>query len=135
MASTKEYLEYVLEQLSGIDGLRYRPMMGEYLIYCRNRLVGGVYDDRLLVKPTKSALALLPDAPREEPYPGGRPMLLVTEMENKRLLRELLEAVAKSRGFLLSGGALDVERASRIVLDEFRGGKIAKVTLDRIPEI
>ena len=94
MASTKEYLEYVLEQLSEVDGLRYRPMMGEYLIYCRNRLVGGVYDDRLLVKPTKSARALLPDAPREEPYPGGRPMLLVTEMENKRLLQELLEAVA-----------------------------------------
>ena len=94
MASTKEYLEYVLEQLSEVDGLRYRPMMGEYLIYCRNRLVGGVYDDRLLVKPTKSALALLPDAPREEPYPGGRPLLLVTEMENKRLLQELLEAVA-----------------------------------------
>ena len=94
MASTKEYLDYVLEQLSEVDGLRYRPMMGEYLIYCRNRLVGGVYDDRLLVKPTKSALALLPDAPREEPYPGGRPMLLVTEMENKRLLQELLEAIA-----------------------------------------
>ena len=94
MASTEEYLEYVLEQLSEVDGLRYRPMMGEYLIYCRNRLVGGVYDDRLLVKPTKSALALLPDAPREEPYPGGRPMLLVTEMENKRLLQELLEAMA-----------------------------------------
>ena len=94
MASTKEYLEYVLEQLSEVDGLRYRPMMGEYLIYCRNRLVGGVYDDRLLVKPTPSALALLPDAPREEPYPGGKPMLLVTEMENKRLLQELLEAVA-----------------------------------------
>lgn len=94
MASTKEYLEYVLEQLSEVDGLRYRPMMGEYLIYCRNRLVGGVYDDRLLVKPTKSALALLPDAPREEPYPGGRSMLLVTEMENKRLLQELLEAMA-----------------------------------------
>ena len=94
MASTKESLDYVLEQLSEVDGLRYRPMMGEYLIYCRNRLVGGVYDDRLLVKPTTSALALLPDAPREEPYPGGRPMLLVTEMENKRLLQELLEAVA-----------------------------------------
>ena len=94
MASSKEYLGYVLEQLSEVEGLRYRPMMGEYLIYCRNRLVGGVYDDRFLVKPTKSALALLPDAPREEPYPGGKPMLLVTEMENKRLLQELLEAVA-----------------------------------------
>ena len=82
MASSKEYLEYVLEQLRGAEGLRYRPMMGEYLIYCRGKLVGGVYDDRLLVKPTRSACALLPDAPREEPYPGGKPMLLVTEMEN-----------------------------------------------------
>ena len=94
MASSKEYLEYVLEQLSLAEGLRWRPMMGEYLIYCRGKLVGGVYDDRLLVKPTKSALALLPDAPREEPYPGGNPMLLVTEMENKSFLQELLEAVA-----------------------------------------
>ena len=83
MASSKEYLGYVLEQLSEVEGLRYRPMMGEYLIYCRNKLVGGVYDDRLLVKPTKAACALLPDAPREEPYPGGKAMLLVTEMENK----------------------------------------------------
>ena len=94
MASSKEYLDYVLEQLHGVSGLRYRPMMGEYLIYCRDRLVGGVYDDRLLVKPTKSALSLLPDAPREAPYPGGKPMLLVTEMENKSLLQELLEAIA-----------------------------------------
>ena len=95
MASSKEYLEYVLEQLSGVEGLRYRPMMGEYLIYCRNKVVGGIYDDRLLVKATKSARALLPDAPRELPYPGGKQMLLVTEMENKSLLQELLEAVSK----------------------------------------
>ena len=95
MASSKEYLEYVLEQLDQAEGLRYRPMMGEYLIYCRNRLVGGVYDDRFLVKPTKSACALLPDAPREEPYPGGKPMLLVTEMENKAFLGRLLRAIAE----------------------------------------
>ena len=94
MASSKEYLEYVLEQLSEVEGLRYRPMMGEYLIYCRGKLVGGVYDDRLLVKPTKSACALLPDAPREEPHPGAKPMLLVTETDNKPLLRELLEGIA-----------------------------------------
>ena len=94
MASGKEYLEYVLEQLSETEAVRYRPMMGEYLIYCRDKLVGGVYDDRFLVKPTGSALALLPDAPREAPYPGGKAMLLVTEMENKSFLRELLEAVS-----------------------------------------
>ena len=95
MASSKEYLEYVLEQLSGVEGLRCRPMMGEYLIYCRNKVVGGIYDDRLLIKATKSARALLPDAPRELPYPGGKQMLLVTEMENKSLLQALLEAVSK----------------------------------------
>ena len=95
MASSKEYFEYVLEQLSGVEGLRCRPMMGEYLIYCRNKVVGGIYDDRLLIKATKSARALLPDAPRELPYPGGKQMLLVTEMENKSLLQELLEAVSK----------------------------------------
>ena len=94
MASGKDYLVYVLEQLSEVEGLRYRPMMGEYLLYCRNKVVGGVYDDRFLVKVTPAALSLLPDAPREEPYPGGKPMLLVTEMENKSLLRGLLEAVA-----------------------------------------
>lgn len=95
MASSKEYLEYVLEQLQQVEGLRYRPMMGEYLLYCRGRVVGGVYDDRLLVKDTKSARALLPEAPRELPYPGGREMLLVTDMENKSLLQQLLEAVSK----------------------------------------
>ncbi len=95
MASSKEYLEYVLEQLQQVEGLRYRPMMGEYLLYCRGRVVGGVYDDRLLVKDTKSARALLPEAPRELPYPGGREMLLVTDMENKSLLQRLLEAVSK----------------------------------------
>ena len=95
MASSKEYLEYVLEQLQQVEGLRYRPMMGEYLLYCRGRVVGGVYDDRLLVKDTESARALLPEAPRELPYPGGREMLLVTDMDNKSLLQQLLEAVSK----------------------------------------
>ena len=95
MASSKEYLEYVLEQLQQVEGLRYRPMMGEYLLYCRGRVVGGVYDDRLLVKDTESARALLPEAPRELPYPGGREMLLVTDMKNKSLLQQLLEAVSK----------------------------------------
>ena len=94
MASDKAYLAYVLEQLSQVESLRWRPMMGEYLLYCRGRVIGGVYDDRLLVKPTKSACALLPDATREEPYPGGSKMLLVAEMENKGFLQELLEAIA-----------------------------------------
>ena len=94
MASSRGYLEYVLEQLSGVEGLRYRPMMGEYLIYCRGRVVGGVYDDRLLLKATPSALALLPDAPRELPYPGAKELLLVERVDDGAFLRALLPAVA-----------------------------------------
>ena len=94
MASSKEYLAYILEQLSETEGVRYRPMMGEYILYCRGKVVGGIYDDRLLVKTTRTALRMLPDAPKELPYPGGKEMLLVEDIENKSFLQELLEAVA-----------------------------------------
>ena len=94
MASSKEYLTYILEQLSETEGVRYRPMMGEYILYCGGKVVGGIYDDRLLVKVTGTALRMLPDAPRELPYPGGKEMLLVEDIENRSFLQELLEAVA-----------------------------------------
>ena len=93
MASSKEYLDFVLEQLSDLDGITFRPMMGEYLLYVDGRLAGGVYDNRLLVKPVPAALALLPDAPQEPPYPGAKPMLLVEEVEDGAFLRELLVAM------------------------------------------
>ena len=93
MASSKEYLDFVLEQLSDLDGITVRPMMGEYLLYVDGRLAGGVYDNRLLVKPVPAALALLPDAPQETPYPGAKPMLLVEEVEDGAFLRELLVAM------------------------------------------
>ena len=93
MASTKGYLDYILEQLAGVEGIRYRAMMGEYILYCRGRVFGGVYDDRLLVKPTPAALALLPDAPREEPYPGAKELLLVEDVEDREKLSALLEAM------------------------------------------
>ncbi len=89
MASTKEYLDYVLEQLSGLEDVRYRAMMGEYILYYRDKVVGGVYDDRLLVKITPGARALLPDAPAETPYPGAREMLLA-DVDDRELLEELL---------------------------------------------
>lgn len=76
MASTREYLDYVLERLSGVEDVRHRAMMGEYILYHRGRVFGGVYDDRLLLKPTPSARAALTDAPMETPYEGGKPMLL-----------------------------------------------------------
>ncbi len=93
MASSKEYLDYILEQLSDLDDVSYRAMMGEYIIYYRGKIIGGIYDDRFLVKPTKSAMALMPDANLELPYEGAKEMLLVDDVENKVFLRELLEVM------------------------------------------
>ena len=93
MASSKEYLDFILEQLSELDEVSYRAMMGEYIIYYRGKVVGGIYDDRFLVKPTKSAVAMMPDASLELPYEGAKEMLLVDDVENKEFLRELLEAM------------------------------------------
>ena len=93
MASSKDYLEYILDQLSGLDDISYRAMMGEYIIYYRGKIVGGIYDDRFLVKPVKSAVAMMPDADLELPYEGAKEMLLVDDVENREFLRELLEAM------------------------------------------
>ena len=93
MASSKEYLEYILDQLSDLDDISYRAMMGEYIIYYRGKIVGGIYDDRFLVKPVKAAMTMMPDADMEVPYEGAKGMLLVDDVENRRLLRELLEAM------------------------------------------
>ena len=93
MASSKEYLEYILEQLSDLEDISYRAMMGEYIIYYRGKIVGGIYDDRFLVKPTKSTIAMMPDADLELPYEGAKEMLLVDDVENREFLRELLEAM------------------------------------------
>ncbi len=91
MASTKEYLDFVLEQLSELEEITYRSMMGEYLIYYKGKYFGGVCDDRFLVKPVKSALSLMPDAPQELPYEGAKPMLLVQNIEDKAFLKKLVE--------------------------------------------
>ena len=93
MASSEKYLLFVLEQLSELDEITYRAMMGEYIIYYRGKIVGGIYDDRFLVKPTKSAEELMPDATRELPYEGAKEMLLVDEVDDKEFLKQLLEAM------------------------------------------
>ena len=93
MASSKEYLDFILDELSGLDDITYRAMMGEYIIYYRGSIVGGIYDDRFLVKPTKSAEAMMPDACRELPYEGAKEMLLVDDVENREFLQKLLEAM------------------------------------------
>ena len=93
MASSKEYLDFILEQLSEMDGISYRAMMGEYIIYYRGKVIGGIYDDRFLVKPTRSAVAMMPNADMELPYDGAKEMLLVEDVDNKEFLRELLDAM------------------------------------------
>ena len=93
MASSKGYLDFILEQLSGLDEISYRAMMGEYIIYYRGKVVGGIYDDRFLVKPTKSAVSMMPDAGMELPYEGAKEMLLVDDVENRKFLRKLLESM------------------------------------------
>ena len=96
MPSSKEYLEYVLDQLSLVDAISYRAMMGEYIIYCKGKIVGGIYDDRLLVKPVKSALEKLPDAPLELPYNGAKKMILIEEIDNREFMAELVTEIYNS---------------------------------------
>lgn len=93
MASTKGYLDFILEQLSELEEITYRSMMGEYLIYYRGKIMGGIYDDRLLVKPVKAAASLMPEAARELPYEGAKAMLLVERIEDKGFLKELFQAM------------------------------------------
>ena len=93
MASSREYLDFILEQLSEAGSVTWRAMMGEFILYDRGKIFGGIYDDRLLVKPTKSALSKMPDAELEAPYEGAKKMLLVDRVEDRAFLKELLEAM------------------------------------------
>ncbi len=93
MASTKEYLNYILEQLSGLDDVSSRAMMGEYIIYYQGKVIGGIYDNRFLVKPVKSAVAFMPDAVFESPYEGAKDMILVDDPEDREFLAELFNAM------------------------------------------
>ena len=97
MASTKEYLAFVLDQLDGLEGVRTRPMMGEYVLYCGEKVVGGIYDDRLLLKATPAALRLMDEAgldvQRELPYEGAKEMILA-DVDRRELLRQMVQAIA-----------------------------------------
>ena len=93
MASSKEYLDFILEQVSELDNVSYKAMMGEFIIYYNGKIIGGIYDDRFLVKPVKSAIALMPNAKYELPYDGAKEMLLVDDVDNKEFLIGLFDAV------------------------------------------
>ena len=110
MASSKEYLHFILEQLSDLEDISYRSMMGEYILYYHGKIVGGIYDDRLLVKKTRSALECMTAAVCDFPYKGAKEMLLVDEVDNKEFLTKLVEAMydelplpkAKEGGLIIS---------------------------------
>lgn len=93
MASSKDYLELILDSLSLCEDISYRKMMGEYIIYSKGKVIGGIYDNRFLIKPVKSAVLLMPDAPKELPYEGAKEMLLVDDIDDKEFLKELIDAV------------------------------------------
>ena len=93
MASSKEYLDFIMDQLSDLEDVKVRAMMGEYIIYYCEKIVGGIYDDRFLVKPVPAAIALMPDAQKELPYEGAKEMLLVDEVDNREFMCNLLRAM------------------------------------------
>ena len=93
MASSKDYLAFIMDQLSLLDDVSYRAMMSEYIIYYRGKVIGGIYDDRFLVKDTKAARELMPNAELELPYEGAKEMILVDEVDNREFLRDLFDAM------------------------------------------
>lgn len=93
MASSKEYLNFILEQLSELEEITHKAMMGEYIIYYRGKIVGGIYDDRLLIKPLQSAINYIPNAEYESPYDGAKEMLLVDNVDNKEYLTGLFNTM------------------------------------------
>ena len=95
MASSKEYLDFILEQLSELDSVSWRQMMGEYILYYQGKVIGGIYDDRFLVKPVNAAKEIMPEADMEQPYEGAKEMLLVDNVENREFLKKLVEAAAE----------------------------------------
>jgi len=93
MATSKEYLAFILDQLSGVSGITHRMMMGEFMLYHHGKLAAYLCDDRLLVKILPSTKQLLPDAPKEPPYPGAKDMLLVENVDDRVFLKALFEAM------------------------------------------
>ena len=93
MASSKDYVEFILEQLSGLNEITHRSMMGEYILYYREKVIGGIYDDRLLVKPVPAAVRMMPDAHTELPYEGAKEMLLVEDVDDREFLCELVRSM------------------------------------------
>jgi len=99
MASSKAYLAFILDQLSELEEITYRAMMGEYILYYHGKIIGGIYDDRFLVKPVPAAVSLMPEALYEPPYEGAKEMLLVEDVDNREFLARLLDAMEPELSF------------------------------------
>lgn len=94
MATTKDFHDYVMEQLSRVGEVSSRKMMGEYCVYYRGKLVADLCDNQLLLKSTPSVLRLLPDAPRAYPYEGSKALMTVVEdVENVLQLQQVFAAM------------------------------------------
>ena len=93
MASTKEYLDFIMGQLSNLEEITYRAMMKEYILYYRGKIIGGIYDDRLLVRPVESAIHYMSKVQYELPYDGAKEMLLVEEVDNRKFLEGLFQVM------------------------------------------
>ena len=93
MASTKEYLDYIMEQLSDLDEVSFKAIMGEYILYYRGKIFGGIYDDRLLIKPVPAAVKMMPGASMELPYEGAKEMLLADDVDDREFLCKLIDSM------------------------------------------
>lgn len=93
MSSSESYLNYILEKLSCLNDISFRKMMGEYIIYYQEKVIGGIYDDRFLLKQTKTAKSLMPDATLEQPYKGAKEILLIKELDNQELIKKLISSM------------------------------------------
>ena len=97
MASSEEYLAFILEQLSELEEISYRSMMGEYILYYRGKIIGGIYDNRFLLKPVKAVLNQLGQPRLDRPYEGAKEMILLEDLEDKsflaRLIRDMYEVL------------------------------------------
>ena len=91
MASSKEYLAFILDQFSELEEMSYRPMMGEYILYYRGKIIGGIYDNRLLLKPVKVIMDQLGQTRLERPYEGAKEMILLEDLEDKSFLARLIK--------------------------------------------
>ena len=93
MASDKSYLDYVMEMLGDLDEISFRAMMGEYVLYYKGKVFGGIYDNRFLVKNTNFSRGFMPNAQLELPYDGGKEMLLVENVDDKAFLSRLVDGM------------------------------------------